>query len=165
MPVLLLSVLLAAQLHLPMPQLRFGLSTEQWQTIVSNTQGQISAGYQVTQTLRTPVGETLVRWSSTPALDPKGPHSLGVQVYGPDGTFRHWLPDTRAIDRDFVLCGRYLVGGQNTLRVWDTGAGDRPMGLRTGPASSSFGQLACMGPKTLSVLGVRYALPTLTPIR
>jgi len=164
MPVLLLSVLLVMQ-HLPMPQLYFGLSTAQWQTIVSNTQGQISAGYQVTQTLRTPAGETFVRWSSTPALDPKGPHSLGFQVYGPDGTFRRWLPDTKAIDRDFVLCGRYLIGGQNTLRVWDTGAGNRPVGLRTGPASSSFGRLACMGPTTLSVLGVRYTLPTLTPIR
>ena len=165
MSVLLLSVLLAAQMHLPMPQLRFGLSTEQWQTIVSNTQGQVSAGYQATQTLRTPVGETLVRWSSTPALDPKGPHSLGFQVYGADGTFRHWLPNTRAIDRDFVLCGRYLVGGQNTLQVWDTRADYRPVGPRSGLASSSSGRLACVGPATLSVLGVRYALPTLTPRR
>jgi len=106
-----------------------------------------------------------VRWSSTPALDPKGPYSLGFQVCGPDGTFRRWLPDTRAIDRDFVLCGQYLVGGQNTLRVWDTGAGDRPVGLQTGLASSSFDRLDCVGPATLSVLGVHYALPTLTPVR
>lgn len=162
---LLLLMLLAAQTHLPAPQLRFGLSTEQWQGIVSNTQGQISAGYQVTQTLRTPAGETFVRWSSTPALDPSGPHSLGLQVYGPDGAFRRWLPDTRAIGWDFVLCGRYLVGGQNILRVWDTGAGDRPVGHRPGPAGPSFSRLTCAGPATLSVLGVRYALPTLTPIR
>ena len=122
-------MLLAVQMPLPAPQLRLGLSTEQWQTIISNTQGQIKAGYQVTQMLWIPAGEMFVRWSSTPALDPKGPHSLGLQVYGLDGTFRRWLPNTKAIDRDFVLCGRYLVGGQNTLRVWDTGAGPQALPL------------------------------------
>lgn len=150
----------------PKYNLRLGLSALEWQTIVSNTGGQVSLGYAVTQTLRTRTGDTLVRWSSTPGLDPKGPNGLGVQVYGPGEQFQRWIPDARNIDRDFVLCGRYLVGGQNTLRVWDTEADYRIVSRKTWPSLSRSARLECTDNDfTVSIAGLRLQLPALTPAR
>lgn len=146
--------------------LRLGLPEREWQGLVSNTGGQVRSGYTVTQTLRTRTGDTLVRWSSTPALDPKGPHGLGVQVYGSGDVFQRWLPEARGIDRDFALCGRFLVGGQNTLRVWDTEADYRVVSRKASPSLSDSARLECTDNDfAVSVENLRLQLPTLTPAR
>ena len=118
LPTLLLGLALTSP---PSPySLRLGLSDDAWKIIVSNTLGKVEQGYAMTQVLKMPNGDTLVRWSSTLGLDPKGPHSLGVQLYGPGNIFRRWLPDTVRIDRDFVSCGRFLAGGSDILWAWDS---------------------------------------------
>lgn len=136
----------AAPLTAPAPKydLRLGLSDVQWRALESNTPGHVSQGYVITQELHTPGGDVLVRWSSTPSLDPRGPNALGLQLYGPDGVFRRWLPDTARIDRDYVLCGRSLVGGGNTLRVWDTGRNYAVVSRRVLPASFPLARLRCI---------------------
>lgn len=160
----------------PQYDLQLGLSALEWQAILANTLGKVSVGYAVTQKLSTASGDTLVRWSSTPGLDPKGPNGLGVQVYGPDGIFRQWLPDAARIDRAFVLCGPYLVGGDNTLRVWDAGQNYTVVSRRTVPDLSPFARLKC-GHGTVTVENMallnsskvaqvfRFNLPALTPMR
>ncbi|CAM3533863.1 hypothetical protein DESA109040_15595 [Deinococcus saxicola] len=158
----------------PEYDLHLGLSAAEWQALVSNTLGRVSKGYVVTQELHTPGGDSLVRWSFTPSLAPRGPNALGLQLYGPDGVFRRWLPDTARIDRDYVLCGRYLVGGGNTLRVWDTGQNYASLARSLLPSPYPLAQLKCAGntlvledpsshsPQTPPLL--RFFLPRLEPL-
>lgn len=142
----LLALAVAPTSTVPAPEysLRFGLSEVQWRVLDSNTLGHVSRGYVMTQMLHTASGDSLVRWSSTPDLDPRGPNALGLQMYGPDGTFRRWLPDTAGIDRDFVVCGRFLVGGDNTLRVWDTEQNYVVVLRRALPDSFPLARLRCI---------------------
>ena len=86
------AVLLAAlAIAAPTYSLRLGLSDAEWKGIVSNTLGHPESGYVVTQVVHAPGGSTLVRWSSTSELDPKGPNGIGIQLYGSGGVFRKWL--------------------------------------------------------------------------
>ncbi|WP_293911482.1 hypothetical protein [Deinococcus sp.] len=143
LPTLLLGLALAAPAS-PY-SLRLGLSDSEWNGIVSNTGGKVEQGYTVTQILKMPGGDTLVRWSSTPGLDPKGPHSLGVQLYGPGNVFRRWLPDTARIDRDFLLCDRLVIGGGNTLRAWDSSRDYALAKLPQAPILPDSTRLSCQG--------------------
>lgn len=163
MQALLLAVLTVAA---PTYTLRLGLPEAQWKAMVSNTLGHPETGYVVTQVLRAPGGSTLVAWASTPALDPKGPHGLGVQVYGASGQFVGWLPAARGIDRALVLCGRYLVGGGNTLRVWDTEGAGALLARRPVPTLPRSAQLRCQnGLVSADGWALRLRLPSLTPFR
>jgi hypothetical protein len=143
LPTLLLGLALAAP---PSPySLRLGLSVGEWNTIVSNTLGKVESGYVITQVLKVPGGDTLVRWSSTAGLDPKGPHSLGVQLYGPGNVFRRWLPDTARIDRDFLLCAPLVVGGNTTLRAWDSSRDYALIKLPQATTLPETARLSCLG--------------------
>ena len=141
MQTVLLAVLTVAA---PTYSLRLGLSDAQWKTIVSNTLVHPESGYVVTQVLHALGGSTLVRWSSTPGLDPKGPNGLGIQLYGPGNTFRNWLPNAARIDRNVVQCGQYLVGGNVALRVWDAGQKYRLVQVRDFPNLSTSARLNCI---------------------
>lgn len=61
-------------------------------------------------------GNTVVSWT----WQVKHNHGLGVQVYGPDGRFVRRLQDSEFPTGQIVICqNRFVVGGGNTLRVWD----------------------------------------------
>ena len=141
MQALLLTVLAVAA---PTYSLHLGLSDADWKTIVSNTLGHPENGYVVTQVLHAPGGSTLVRWSSTSELDPKGPNGIGIQLYGPGNTFRKWLPNAARIDRKVVQCGRYLVGGNVTLRVWDAETNYGLVQVRDMPNLPASAHLNCL---------------------
>ncbi len=141
MQALLLTILTLAA---PTYSLRLGLSDAEWKVIVSNTLGHPESGYVVTQVLHAPGGSALVRWSSTSELDPKGPNGLGIQLYGPGNTFRKWLPNAARIDRDVAQCGRYLVGGNVTLRVWDARQDYRVVQVRDMPNLPASARLNCV---------------------
>lgn len=147
--------------------LRFGLSAATVAALNRSTMNHLDGSHTVTQTLNTPSGDTLVAWARTAGYDPKGPRSLGVQIYGPDGSFKSWLKDSD-IERGLVLCGRYLVGGDNTLRVWDTAAGFKQVARKTFSTgvSGSLRELKCEG-NVLTVIrsDVRLALPSLQHLR
>ena len=151
---------------LPTYSLRLGLSDREWNGILNNTNGQVAGGYQITQQLQTVTGTTLVAWASTPALDPRGPHGFGVQVYGSSDQFVRWLPAAKGIDRAFVLCGRYLVGGGNTLRVWDTESAGALLAQRPVPTLSRNARIRCQnGLVSADGWTLRLRLPSLTPFR
>lgn len=135
--------------------------------MVRNTLGQVDSGHLVAQTLVTSGGDTLVRWAASAELDPRGPRSLGVQVYDPQGHFRFWLEDAAGIDRDLVVCGRFVVGGGNTLRVWDTARPGFPVVARRAvPDLPAQASLTCTS-QELSAPGWagRRSLPALRPLR
>lgn len=142
-----MQALLLALLALAAPTytLRLGLSDAEWKTIMSNTLGHPETSYVVQQVLHAPGGSTLVRWSSTAGLDPAGPRGLGIQLYGPGDTFKKWLPNAARIDRDVVQCGRYLVGGNVTLRVWDAEQDYRLVKVRDLPRLPASARLTCTG--------------------
>ena len=147
--------------------LRFGLSAATVAALNRSTMNHLDDSHTVTQTLNTPSGDTLVAWARTAGYDPKGPRSLGVQIYGPDGSFKSWLKDSD-IERALVLCGRYLVGGDNTLRVWDTAAGFKQVARKTFSTgvSGSLRELKCEGNVlTVTRSDVRLALPSLQHLR
>lgn len=155
-------------LTLPAPKynIRHGLSDAQWRVMVKNTMGQVGWGYLPVQTLRTRTGDTLVHWASSAGLDPKGPNGIGIQLYGPDDRFVRWLPDTRGVDRNFVLCGRYLVGGAGTLRVWDTEDGYRVVGRRDWLSLYRRVPIACASSGlNVAIAGQRFKLPDFSPAR
>lgn len=172
----ILALAAAVTLAAPAPKynVRLGLTGAQWQGLVSNTLGHVSQGYVITQVLRAVNGDALVRWSSTPELDPRGPNALGLQLYGPGGKFRRWLPDTARIDRNYVLCGRYLIGGGNTLRVWDTKRNYAVMARSRLPGPFPLARLNCAGntliledssPHSAQKLPLlRFFLPRLEPL-
>ncbi|WP_156952935.1 hypothetical protein [Deinococcus frigens] len=171
-----MSVLLLALAVAPAPKddLRLGLTETQWRGLVSNTLGHVAQGYTITQVLHPASGDALVRWSSTASLDPRGPNALGLQLYGPDGMFRRWLPDTARINRDYVLCGRYLIGGGNTLRVWDTEQNYAVMARSRLPGPLPVARLKCDGGNVLlkppssnsaqEAFPLRFSLPLLLPL-
>jgi len=125
------------------PDLRLGLPEAQWRGMIANTNGHVSEGYVVVQRLQTRDGRTLVRWASTSALDPKGPNAIGVQVYSPAGVFQQWLNSSSGIDRNFVLCGPYLIGEGKSIRVWDLSKVNYPIVDRTPSLSNFKGALKC----------------------
>lgn len=147
--------------------LRYGLSVSAVNALNRSTMNHLDEAHTVTQTLNTPSGDTLVAWARTAGYDPKGPRSLGVQIYGSDGTFKTWLKDS-AIERALVLCGRYLVGGDNTLRVWDTAAGFKQVARKTFSTgvSGSLRELKCeRNVLTVTRSDMRLALPSLQHLR
>jgi hypothetical protein len=141
MQAILLAVLAVAA---PMYSLRLGLSEAQWKGMVSNTLGHPESGYVVTQVLHAPGGSTLVRWSSTPGLDPKGPNGLGIQLYGPGGTFKKWLASGVQIDRPVLQCGPYLLGGNSALHVWNAKAEYRLVKEKLISSLKPYARLKCV---------------------
>ena len=160
MQALLLALLAASAPTSSAPpyNLRLGLSDAQWKVMVSNTLGHPESGYVMKQVLHTPGGSTLVRWSSTPGLDPKGPNGVGVQLHGPDNTFRKWLPGAAGIDRDMAQCGPYLIGGNVTLRVWDAGQSYKLVKVRDLPTLPASARLNCVA-GGLTISGKQGARP------
>ncbi|MVN89035.1 hypothetical protein GO986_20040 [Deinococcus sp. HMF7620] len=120
---------------------------------------------------RAPVGQdTLVMWS----WPLKGTHGLGVQVYGPDGRFKARLQDSVLPSARVVVCGgRYVVGGGNTLRVWDARQDYRLISRKTFAALGQFAQLRCDGvvlrasevTATGQTQTLRLMVPALTAVR
>ena len=50
----------------------------------------------------------------------KGNHGIGLQISSPDRRFKTRLEDSNIPSERAVVCAnRYVVGGGNTLRVWD----------------------------------------------
>lgn len=145
--------------------LRFGLSTATVQAVNRSTLNHLDDAHMVTQNLITPSGETLIVWARTAGYDPKGPRGVGVQIYDDKGNFKRWLGNDQLFNRDFVLCGKYLVGGEYRLNVWATAENYRLVGSRT-VGDAALGELRCSG-KTLtftrSALG--FTLPMLEPLR
>lgn len=121
---------------------------------------QLDAAHLVTQNLITPMGDALIVWVRRAEYDPKGPRSVGVQVYDSDGLFKQWLADS-AIKRPLVLCGKYLVGGDNTLRVWDTAAKYRLIS-RKAVGDAALGELRCQkNTLTFTHSSLKLTVPTL----
>lgn len=161
-----LCLALATAGPLPTYNLRLGLGDREWKGILNNTNGQVTSGHQIIQQLQTAIGKTLVAWASTPELDPKGPHGFGVQVYGSTGQFEGWLPAAHGIDRAFILCGRYLVGGGNTLRVWTTEGAGALLARRPVPTLPQLARLRCVhGGVGADGWALQLRLPSLTPLR
>lgn len=114
--------------------------------------------------------DTLVMWS----WPMKGTHGVGLQIYGPDGRFKTRLDDSNIPSARAAVCGgRYVVGGGNTLRVWDARQGYRLIFRKTFPNLSPFARLSCQGATLLAEetddMGRWKAplwlrVPTLTPL-
>lgn len=149
--------------------IRLGLSAAAVTALNRSTLNHIDESHEATQTLTTLGGDTLISWSRTADYDPQGPREVGVQVYGADGKFKRWLKDSVA-QRPLLLCGRYLVGGDNTLRVWDTETNYKLLAQKTFNLGEYGGlsgfiikqQVACQNTTlTTSPAGLQLQLPTL----
>ncbi|MEF2280423.1 hypothetical protein V3W47_19190 [Deinococcus sp. YIM 134068] len=114
--------------------------------------------------------DTLVMWS----WPLRGNHGIGLQIYGPDGKFKTRLDDSNIPSARAAVCGgRYVVGGGNTLRVWDARQDYRLIFRKTFPNLSPFARLSCPGGTLLieeqegtrRQTRLRLMVPTLTPAR
>lgn len=84
--------------------------------------------------------DTLVMWS----WPLKGNHGIGLQLYAPNGQFKTRLEDSNIPAALAAVCGnRYVVGGGNTLRVWDARQNYRLIVRKTFPSLSQFARLSC----------------------
>lgn len=145
---------------------RLGLSAVAVQALDRSTMNTANQAHLISRALVTPGGDTVVAWARTAGYDPKGPRGMGMQVYRPDGTVKFWLKDS-AVERAPVLCGRFLVAGDNTLRVWDTGNNYALVARRLLPAGGvRLGrELQCAGNAvTVTNSTVKLSLPDLTPV-
>lgn len=88
-----------------------------------------------------PIGQdTLVMWS----WPLKWTHGIGLQIYGADGSFKARLEDSHLPSALATVCeDRYVVGGGNTLRVWDARQNYRLILRKTFPDLSPFARLSC----------------------
>lgn len=108
--------------------------------------------------------DTLVMWT----WPLKGTHGIGLQVYGPDGGLRTRLEDSEVPSARAVVCGdRYVVGGGNTLRVWDAARDYALVAKRTYPKLGQFAALSCTGGVLNLLEGTRVTrllVPSLKPV-
>lgn len=109
--------------------------------------------------------DTLVMWS----WPMKGNEGFGLQVYGPDGKFKTRLEDSSFPGVKASVCqNRYVVGGGNTLRVWDAAAGYRLVRQRKIANLSQFATKSCQGHLVVIRDGsavMRLQVPSLTLVR
>jgi hypothetical protein len=140
----MLLTLLAALAAIPAP--RYDVFLGMPEKMSAGVRGMIQTlGPEWTPSLEaaTPIGrDTLVMWS----WPMKWTHGIGLQLYGPDGKLKTRLEDSNIPSARATVCAdRYVVGGGNTLRVWDAGQNHRLIFRKTFPQLSPFARLSCQG--------------------
>lgn len=109
--------------------------------------------------------DTLVMWE----WNLKGNHGIGLQIYGSDGKFKTRLEDSNFPSARAVVCqNRYVVGGGNTLRVWDAAQGYKLVHKRKIANLSQFATKSCQGHLLVIKDGsavMRLQVPSLTLVR